>query len=153
MAGEKNSKYKPEYDEQALKLCRLGATDKELADFFNVTETTINNWKNSHPTFFESLKVGKEEHDTSMVVNALLKAALGQTVTETVEENGESVKLGKFNSTKVTQRYIPPNPTSAIFWLKNRDPKRWKDRQPQEDEKQDSVIHEVKISVVGSDEN
>jgi hypothetical protein len=28
------TKYKEEYNEQAYKLCLLGATDKELADFF-----------------------------------------------------------------------------------------------------------------------
>jgi len=46
------TKYKPEYDAQALKLCRLGATDEQLADFFNTTFQTINNWKKAHPSFF-----------------------------------------------------------------------------------------------------
>lgn len=35
------SKYRPELCEQGEKLCRLGATDKDLADFFEVNETTI----------------------------------------------------------------------------------------------------------------
>ena len=39
--------YKPEYCEQATKLCKLGATDAELGDFFEVTEQTINNWKSN----------------------------------------------------------------------------------------------------------
>ncbi len=30
------TKYKEEYAFQAEKLCRLGATDKEMADFFNI---------------------------------------------------------------------------------------------------------------------
>ena len=58
MAGRPTN-YKKEYDEQAYKLCLLGATDKEMADFFNVKEQTINNWKKNHPSFFESIKRGK----------------------------------------------------------------------------------------------
>ena len=38
------TKYEEEYNEQAYKLCLLGATDKEIGDFFNVDERTINNW-------------------------------------------------------------------------------------------------------------
>ena len=39
------TKYKAEYAEQARKLCLLGATDMEMADFFEVSEFTINKWK------------------------------------------------------------------------------------------------------------
>ena len=52
------STYKPEYAEQARKLCLLGATDKELADFFGCNEATINNWKARRPDFLESIKEG-----------------------------------------------------------------------------------------------
>lgn len=52
--------FKEEYVELAYKYCLLGATDKDLAQFFEVTETTINNWKNDHPEFFESIKKGKK---------------------------------------------------------------------------------------------
>lgn len=58
------SRYKSEYSQQAYKLCLLlGATDKNLADYFDVSEATINNWKHQHPEFLESLKAGKEEAD------------------------------------------------------------------------------------------
>ena len=39
------TKYKDEYCEQAYKLCLLGATDKEMADFFQVSLSTLNLWK------------------------------------------------------------------------------------------------------------
>ena len=45
------SKYQPSFNARAEKLCRLGATDKDLADFFEVSEMTINNWKLKHPAF------------------------------------------------------------------------------------------------------
>ena len=65
-AGEHTSKYKPEYDRQALKMCLLGATDVQLADFFGVTARTIENWRNKHPSFFRSLKEGKEDADSKV---------------------------------------------------------------------------------------
>ena len=57
------TEYKPEYDEQAYNYCLLGATDKQLATFFDVSEQTINAWKHKHPSFLESLRRGKEIAD------------------------------------------------------------------------------------------
>lgn len=45
MAAGRPTDYREEYNEQAYKLCLLGATDAELGDFFNVTEQTINNFQ------------------------------------------------------------------------------------------------------------
>ena len=51
--------FREEYIKQAYRLCLLGAVDKDLADFFGVTEQAINNWKKNHPEFFESINRGK----------------------------------------------------------------------------------------------
>ncbi|MCV5625819.1 hypothetical protein OFN31_29725, partial [Escherichia coli] len=48
--------YQEAYAEQARKLCLLGYTDAELADFFEVSESTINKWKLDYPKFSESIK-------------------------------------------------------------------------------------------------
>lgn len=69
------SDYQPEYDDQAKRLCLLGAIDAELAEFFDVSEQTINAWKKANPTFLESLKAGKLEADAK-VVSALYDAAI-----------------------------------------------------------------------------
>ena len=53
------TKYKEEYGEQAYKLCLLGAMDKELAEFFNVNEDTINTWKKRNKEVFRVPKKGK----------------------------------------------------------------------------------------------
>lgn len=50
------SKYKAEFAIQAEKLCKLGATDEELADFFEVSTTTIDNWKLAHESFLGAIK-------------------------------------------------------------------------------------------------
>ena len=59
MPAGRPTNYRDEYAQQAGKLAKLGATDKELADFFDVTTTTINNWKVNFPEFLASLKMGK----------------------------------------------------------------------------------------------
>ena len=70
------TRYKAEYTEQAFKLCLLGATDANLADFFEVSEKTINTWKDVHPEFLQSLKAGKDEADAN-VGERLYQRALG----------------------------------------------------------------------------
>lgn len=126
--GGRPTAYKEEYDKQAEKLCLLGATDAELADFFEVTETTINNWKNDYPSFFESIKRGKQLADAN-VADRLYQRAIGY------EHDSEEIKvinIGDFQQAveRVPVRKIyPPDATSAIFWLKNRQPKKWRDKQ------------------------
>lgn len=120
--GENTSKYKTDYNEQAFKLCLLGATDAELANFFEVTETTINNWKIDHPIFFESIKNGREKADAE-VGKRLYERAMG------FEHDSEEIKVVDGHVERVPIRKIyPPETIAAIFWLKNRQGKKWKDR-------------------------
>lgn len=120
MAGEKNSKYKPEYDEIAMNYCKLGADDKKLAEFFGVCEATINNWKNNHETFLESLKKGKEFHDVSRVEASLLNRALGYNWEETKEESGTNG-----SKTTTTNKHVPADVGAMVFYLRNRNRDRW----------------------------
>lgn len=123
MTGEKNSKYKPEYDELAYNYCLLGAKDTQLADFFNVCEKTINTWKKQHPTFLQSLKKGKEVADAE-VASALFHRAKGYSHPEVKVFNNQGEIV-----TYDTVKHYAPDPTSAIFWLKNRQSKLWRDKQ------------------------
>lgn len=122
MAG-RPTKYKEEYNEQARKLCLLGATDKELADFFNVDEATVNRWKIDYPEFCESIKSGKASADAN-VADRLYQRAMGY------EHRDVDLKIykGQIIETPVIKCY-PPDPTSAIFWLKNRQSTKWRDKQ------------------------
>lgn len=120
---ESTSKYKEEYNEQAYKLCLLGATDAELADFFSVTEQTINNWKNDHPLFFESIKKGKIIADAE-VASSLYKRATGYKT--------DAVKVFQFQGEPVVVpvvEEIPPDTGAAMAWLKNRQKTKWRDKQ------------------------
>jgi hypothetical protein len=128
MAG-RPSAYKAHYAEQAYKLCLLGATDKELADFFEVEESTINNWKSKHKQFLESIKKGKNQADAE-VAQKLYQRALGY---ERDEIELKVVALGNNQGLEVQEvpvvKHYPADTTAAIFWLKNRQPGKWRDKQ------------------------
>lgn len=117
------TKYKDDYVKQAYKLCLLGSTDKDMADFFEVCEDTINNWKHAHPEFFESIKKGKDLADAT-VAESLYKRANGYEHKEDkiFNDNGQPLIV------PTIKRY-PPDTTAAIFWLKNRQRKNWRDSQ------------------------
>ncbi|MGV0921887.1 hypothetical protein ACTS94_16320 [Empedobacter falsenii] len=117
------SLYKPQYNEQVYKLCLLGATDSEIGDFFNVDERTINNWKVEFPEFFQSIKKGKEYADAN-VASKLYNRALGYEHEEDKIFNDQGVPL-----IVPTIKHYPPDTTAAIFWLKNRQPAKWRDKQ------------------------
>jgi hypothetical protein len=123
------TKYKPEYNAQAEKLCKLGATDKELADFFEVEEGTINNWKSTHPEFLMSIKNGKTLADAN-VAERLYQRALGfehpsEEIKVISNGQGEGSDVVRVPVTKV----YPPDTVAAIFWLKNRQKSKWRDKQ------------------------
>src|SRR4051794_20120194 len=103
MGAGRPSSYRSEFASQAEKLCRFGATDKdatdkEMADFFGVAESTLNLWKAEKPEFSESLKSGKSSADAE-VTDALFQRARGFRWTEQQAvrcrpgNGGEDVKL------------------------------------------------------------
>ena len=118
------SKYKKEYNEQAFKLCLLGATDKELANFFEVDEATINRWKEQYPEFCKSLKAGKDEAD-SVIAQKLYHRAKGYECPDIITATHQ----GMITDIKQVVKHYPPDTTAAIFWLKNRQPSKWRDKQ------------------------
>ena len=77
--GGRPTAYKKSFDKQVYKLCLLGATDAEIADFFDVAESTINLWKQKHKGFSESIKKGKEIADMA-IAEGLFERAKGCTV-------------------------------------------------------------------------
>jgi hypothetical protein len=126
MAG-RPTKYDPGYPEQAAKLCKLGATDRDLADFFEVAESTINLWKLEYEEFSESLKLGKEKAD-ERVERALYRRALGYS------HDAVKISVNAQGMETITPfvEHHPPDTTACIFWLKNRKTADWRDKQETE---------------------
>jgi acetyl-CoA acetyltransferase len=134
--GGRPPKYKPEYAPQAKRLCMLGLTDAQLADYFEVTRETINAWKRSHRLFADALKAGKIDADTK-VVQGLYKRAVGIKYKETTFEkifldsktaNQEDISVPAFKK-KVVTKFVVPDVGAAMNWLKNRQQLLWRDRQ------------------------
>lgn len=133
------TKFKPEYIEQARKLAQLGATDREAADFFGVTESTLYLWKHTHPEFSEALKVGKAAAD-DRVEQSLYRRAVGYTQDDTHFSSYEGV----VTATPYVKHHAPDT-TAAIFWLKNRRPAEWREVSRQEHAGSVETIHKIEL--------
>ena len=153
------TKYKEEYNEQAYKLCLLGATDAKLADFFDVTEQTINNWKIEFPEFFESLKKGKVIADAT-IAEGLYNRAKGAVINvqqaiklKDSQFNSEGRKISEEERIEVVDliQEVPPDTAAGIFWLKNRNPEMWRDKREYNDNPEGN--DEIEIRVVRVSKN
>lgn len=118
----RHSLYKSEYCEQAKKLCLLGATDKNLAYFFNICEATLNVWKIKYPEFMESLKSGKEIADSNVASSLYLRAIGYKHKEDDIRVCGKEIVVTP------TIKHYPPDTVACIFWLKNRRPDLWRDK-------------------------
>lgn len=102
---------------------RDGLTDEQIAKNAGINPATLYDWKKKYPEISKSLKKGKEVVDIQ-VENALLKRALGYPYEEIkTEETAEGRKV------TITTKEVIPDTTAQIFWLKNRRPDKWRDKQ------------------------
>jgi transposase-like protein len=96
-------------------MCQRGAVMSEVADAFNVSTRTLFNWLNLHPELHDAVQVGVDTFN-SRVERALAERAIGFWVTVKEEVRGEQGEVIQPEQ----RRYYPPDPTSIIFFLKNR---------------------------------
>lgn len=121
--GGRPSDYRAEYADQARKLCKLGAIDEELADFFEVSTRTIHRWKSKHPKFGKAIKVGKVRAD-ERVKMALYRRAVGFFTKET--------RVMQFQGVPVYAEVdieVYPDVRACQLWLVNRQDWRMSHRQ------------------------
>ena len=120
---------------------RDGLIDEQIAKNMGIALSTLKLWKNGHPAILAALKRGKEVIDIE-VENALYKRAIGYTYEEVKEEE---MPDGRIRRT-VTIKEVAGDTTAQIFWLKNRKPAEWRDKQNVEIEQ--NKPFEVSITVV-----
>lgn len=123
---------------------RDGLTLEQIAHNCGCSLTTIKDWRNKYPAISTALKKGRDVADIE-VENALYKRAMGYTYTETMIE--ESDKDGRKMRTITKQ--VVPDVAAQIFWLKNRRPDVWRDKQP---ENECEGANEVRVSFGGGAE-
>jgi len=128
MTAGRPTKYQPEFAEQAYKLCLLGATDSEMADFFEVCVATVQNWKNDFPEFLDAIRNGKIKADAEIAYKLYGRASGA----EWEEEQAIKIKTGQFTEAveivKV-KRAAPPDTAALIIWLTNRQKALWRNTQ------------------------
>lgn len=130
---------------QLEKLCILGATDKQIADFFGISESTLNNYKHKSPQILESIKRGKLEAD-SKVADSLYQKALGY------EHDHEEIHLYYGKPIRVqTRKKFAPDTLAGIFWLKNRQPELWRDKIHVDNNHSGSVKSEIDFSKLSTE--
>ena len=132
---------------------RDGCTDETISKKMGVAKSTLNEWKLKFSAISDALKRGKEPVDIE-VENALLKKATGffQKITKVHKVKTVKMKDGmRLETEELVEKeedvYFPPETVAQIYWLKNRKPKQWRDKQEVElssnTEKLDSILKAV----------
>ena len=104
--------YRPEFPRVALAMCKLGATDAQLARAFEVTSVTIWNWRRRHKEFADATKEGKAFFD-EQVVRALAHRAVGYSY-----DQEELKVVNGVVERRWVRKHIPPDVGACQFWLK-----------------------------------
>ena len=113
---------------------RNGLTDEQVAHNIGIRTSTLYEWKKRYPDISEALKKGKEVVDLQME-NELMRRGLGYHYDEIEwapvekfdEETGETTY--ELVEVKRKRKHVPGDVTAQIFWLKNRKPEAWRDKQ------------------------
>ena len=136
-AGGRPTKYDPKNTPKlAYAMALAGRTDAQIADFLEVSESTVNNWKIEHPEFLESLKAGKAEPD-DQVEACLFARATGY------DHSAVKIFMPANADAPVYADYVehyPPDVAACFIWLKNRRPDRWRDRVEHTGEGGDPIV-------------
>lgn len=148
MAAGRPSSYQDDFAEQARKICELGATDQEIADFFEVEVRTIYRWKHDHDEFCQALKAGKDIAD-ERVERSLYQKAIGY------EQDEVKIFMPGGASDPVYAPFrakIAPDTTAAIFWLKNRRSREWRDVKTLAGDPENPITGKVDLSGLTDDQ-
>lgn len=112
---------------------RDGLVEDQIAKNLGISMSTLSKYKVEHSEVVEALKKGKEVVDFQ-VENQLLKRAMGYKYDEVTKElikesDGFGGVVNKIKVTKIVTKEVAPDVTAQIFWLKNRKPREWRDKQ------------------------
>ena len=120
--------YRPDFPELARRFCLLGGTNEDLADFFEVSRSTIDEWLRVHPEFAEAVRKGRDLIDI-VVAEKLLTRVMGYT------HEGKKYVLHRGEEKEVRHVvHYPPDARACAFWLRNRRRRQWLERaQPEDD--------------------
>lgn len=134
------SKFNEKLLEKIISLAQQGKTNEQIADIIGVHVRTIENWQGSKPEFLWALKEAKQIAD-DLVEAALFSRAVGYSH-KSVKVFFDSKSLATIEH-EYTEHHAP-DVTAGIFWLKNRKPDEWRDKQ--------EVEHSGSVSTLSDEE-
>lgn len=137
-AGRKTS-FNDAIAARIMELAKSGQTDEQIADNIGVSVRTIYYWKSKNATFLQALKDSKDVAD-QLVEASLFQRAIGYS--------HPAVKHFMYQGDIETVEYVehyPPSEVAAIFWLKNRQPAKWREKPPEDKPPTDTGSDEVII--------
>ena len=135
-------KFRPEFVAQAAKLAAAGWTMAEMAAFWDVSRDAVQKWMVNKPDFAKAIKENRALPD-SRVEESLFHRAIGYS------HEAEEIKVINDAVVRVpTIKHYPPDPVACIFWLKNRQPDRWRDKPEGTDEGGDAMPVKVELVVM-----
>lgn len=116
---------------------RDGLTDKDISKNMRIGVSTLKEWKGRFPEIQGALKQGKDAADR-VVENALYKSACGYTMkirkpvkvklVDYDPETGKKIREADTWQAVEEEIHVPAQVTAQIFWLKNRKPDKWREK-------------------------
>lgn len=137
-AGRK-TKYEKDFPERVLQMCRQGLIDMQMAENFGISIESFYKYKREKPEFAQALKEGKRVADQH-VESALFRRACGYEYEERHEElsrqpvmrgvgKNKKIEIVVTRKVKRITKKVASDTLACIFWLKNRMPGQWRDKQ------------------------
>ncbi|MCL5883862.1 MAG: helix-turn-helix domain-containing protein [Deltaproteobacteria bacterium] len=116
--------FKKEYVRYVRNLARLGALEKDIADFFGISVKTLELWKRTNREFIGAMREGRIMADAE-IADSLYHRARGYS--HRAVKIFADPKSGKQLVVPFTEHY-PPDTAACSLWLRNRQPKLWRDK-------------------------
>lgn len=119
--GQKSG-FNERFQETFVRLSKDGKTLEQIADVIGVSSRTLQNWMGKHPDLFRAVKEARQVAD-DLVEAALFSRALGYSHPE------EKIFCSEGMICRAdTVKHYPPETQAAMFWLRNRQPARWREK-------------------------
>lgn len=117
----------------------IGLIGKQIAQNIGINHTTLYEWMSKFPELAETIRSGRKVID-EQVENSLLKRALGYQYEEEIWGKNN---VGEMVLVKRVVKFQASDVKAQIFWLKNRQPERWRERVEFKNEHEGTIIVEM----------
>lgn len=136
--------------------CRDGLTDEQIAHNMGIAYSTFREWKKRFPAISSTLKESKEIADY-IIENELYKSAQTRILKvkkpikiKITKKDGQKMITEEKIEYAEEEVVVPANVTAQIFWLKNRKPEVWREKQEiieKVEVESDGFIEALKVNV------